>query len=380
MTNQWSDLVGSLVGGKYQLTEYLGDVGDNGVFATDGSHGTAIVRLAPEPTAEKLLERWSAAVRVTHPAIIRILDAGRAEVGGISFVYTVTERPDDSLAEAVRARALTGDEARDVVKSTLSALAYLHQQGFAHGSIDTDNIVAVGDHIKLGPWTIQRGDDAAKADDMFATGQTIVEILTQKRPATDVEANVSALPAPFGVIARAALQRRTTATEALETLEAREVAPVHAPPVRMKVPMAAIAVGFVAVVVLLLAVRSYKSETPAPKAAAVALRPPETVVGERSVSPAAKVAPARSESQAESAWVLVAAIYKDYDLAARRAQSIAQKFTQWQPEVYPPAGQGKRRYMVLLQRAESRKEAERLLARARSEGMPRDTYVTKISR
>ena len=56
MTNQWSDLVGSLVGGKYQLTEYLGDVGDNGVFATDGSHGAAIVRLAPEPTAEKLLE------------------------------------------------------------------------------------------------------------------------------------------------------------------------------------------------------------------------------------------------------------------------------------------------------------------------------------
>ena len=78
--------------------------------------------------------------------------------------------------------------------------------------------------------------------------------------------------------------------------------------------------------------------------------------------------------------MLVAAIYKDYDLAAKRAQSIAQKFTQWQPEVYPPAGQGKRRYMVLLQRAETRKEAERLLARARSEGMPRDTYVTKISR
>ena len=381
MTNQWSDLVGSLVGGKYQLTEYLGDVGDNGVFATDGSHGAAIVRLAPEPTAEKLLERWSAAVRVTHPAIIRILDAGRAEVGGKSFVYTVTERPDDSLAEAVRARALTGDEARDVVKSILSAVAYLHEQGFAHGSIDVDNIVAVGDHIKLGPWTIQRGDDTAKADDMFATGQTIVEILTQKRPATDVEANVAALPAPFGVIARAALQRRTTATGALETLEAREVAPAHAPPVRMKVPMAAIAMGLVAVVVLLFGVRSYQSETqsetPAPKAAAVASRSADPVVRERSVSPAATVVPAPSQPQPESAWVLVAAIYKDYDLAAKRAQSIAQKWTQWQPEVYPPAGQGKRRYMVLLQRAETRKEAERLLARARSEGMPRDTYVTE---
>jgi hypothetical protein len=84
--------------------------------------------------------------------------------------------------------------------------------------------------------------------------------------------------------------------------------------------------------------------------------------------------------QPQGAWVLVAAIYKDYDLAAKRAASIGEKWTRWQPEVYPPAGQGKRKYMVLLQRAESRKEAERLLARARSEGMPRDTYVTKISR
>lgn len=386
MTNQWSDLVGSLVGGKYQLTEYLGDVGDNGVFSTDGSGGSAIVRLAPEPNAEKLLERWSAAVRLTHPAIVRILDAGRAELGGKSYVFTVTERPDDSLAEAVRARPLTGDEARDVMKSILSALTYLHDQGFAHGSIDPDNIVAVGDHIKLGPWTIQRGDDAAKADDMFATGQTIVQILTQKRPATDGQADLRTLPSPFGSIARAALQRRTTASDALQTLEGREPAtadtsPAAAPPVRMKVPMAAIAVGFVAVVVLLLGVRSYKNNTPPRAVVEVAEPSSSQVVRERSVSPASVTpAPVQPQPQPQGAWVLVAAIYKDYDLAAKRAQSIAQKFTQWQPEVYPPAGQGKRRYMVLLQRAESRKEAERLLARARSEGMPRDTYVTKISR
>jgi hypothetical protein len=46
--------------------------------------------------------------------------------------------------------------------------------------------------------------------------------------------------------------------------------------------------------------------------------------------------------------------------------------------VYPPAGQGGRRYMVLLGRADNRKEAERILARARASGMPSDTYLTKI--
>jgi hypothetical protein len=145
----------------------------------------------------------------------------------------------------------------------------------------------------------------------------------------------------------------------------------------MKVPTTAIAVGFAAVVVLLLGVRSYQSETPAQKSATLASPAPQTTVRERSAPPAATVAPPQ---QPRGAWVLVAAIYNDYDLAAKRAQSIGQKWSQWQPEVYPPAGQGKRRYMVLLQRAESRKEAERLLARARSDGMPRDTYVTKISR
>ena len=75
---------------------------------------------------------------------------------------------------------------------------------------------------------------------------------------------------------------------------------------------------------------------------------------------------------------MVAAIYRDYDLAAKRAEQIAQQEKRWQPEVYPPEGQGGHRYMVLLGRAETRQEAERILARARSAGMPSDTYLTKL--
>ena len=170
----------------------------DGVFSTDANGGPAILRLSPGENGEQLFERWTASLRLSHPSIIRMLDAGRAKLDRGEFIYTVTERPDDSLADAVRARALTADESREVVKSILEALAYLHQQGFVHESIDPDNIVAVGDRIKLGPWSIRRGDQADVGNDMFATGQTIVEVLTQRRPASDTQADVSSLPPPSG--------------------------------------------------------------------------------------------------------------------------------------------------------------------------------------
>jgi hypothetical protein len=376
MNYQWSDLVGSLVGSKYPLTEYLGDVGGNGVFSTTASGAPAIVRLAPETGADSLFERWTATVRLSHPNLVRSYDAGRAELSGNQFVYTVTERPDDSLGEAVRARALTADEARDVVKSVLAVLAYLHQQGFVHGSIEAENIVAIGDHVKLGPWTIHRGDEAAINDDMLATGQTIVEILTQHRPATDVQADVATLPPPFGQIARAYLQRRMSASEGLRLLEGGQAATIAHPPHRMKLPMGAIFAAFAAVLVLLLGVRAYKNRTPAQEAVPVVAQAPPQAVRERVVSPPPPL-PTRPKG---GDWVIVAAIYNDYDLAAKRAESIAKRWKRWQPEVFPPVSQGRRKYMVVLHSADSRKEADRLLARARADGMPSDAYVTKIKR
>ena len=66
--------------------------------------------------------------------------------------------------------------------SVLGALAYLHQNGFAHGAVAPDNIVAMGEQIKLAPWTIARSTHKERSNDVFAMGQTIAEVLTQKRP------------------------------------------------------------------------------------------------------------------------------------------------------------------------------------------------------
>ena len=185
MSYQWRDLIGALVSNKYRLTEYLGDVDGHGVFATNAEDGAAIVRLAPDetPEAAEIFQRWSAAARLPHPAIIRSYEVGKDELDGAPVVYTVTERPDDSLAEVLRSRSLTADEARSVADSILDALAYLHSHGSVHGQVAPENIVAVKDKVKLSSWPIRQGTDSERQDDVAAAGQTIVQTITQRRPA-----------------------------------------------------------------------------------------------------------------------------------------------------------------------------------------------------
>jgi hypothetical protein len=375
MSYQWSDLTGALVSRKYRLTEYLGDVAGNGVFGTDAENGSAILRLAPDEVAgaHETLQRWSYAAKISHPSIVRTYEAGKEELDGSPFVFTVTERPDDSLAEAVHHRPLTPDEARGVVDSMLDGLAYLHAQGSIHGHVIPENIVAVGDHVKLSPWTIRQGTDKERQADVAAAGQTIVEVLTQKRPADVTAVDFRALPKSLGKVARGCMEGRLSASDALSLLRSPVVATRSPSSSTLKLPMGVLVAALAGVVLLIFGVRSYKSRPAATESAPIVA--PAQAARERTTAAAAAPPPAQTRG---GNWVVVAAIYKDHDLAQKRAGAIAQKFTRWEPEVYPPAGQGARRYMVLLGRADNRKDAEKILARARAAGMPRDTYLTKI--
>jgi serine/threonine protein kinase len=366
MTYQWRDLMGSVVGGKYMIGDYLGEGGGVGVFTTETSDGPAIVRIAP---GNRFANQWSTAVTLSHPHIIRSYASGTFEVDEDIFDYLVSERPDDSLSDVVADRALTEEEARAVLGSVLQATVYLHSQGLTHGAIVPENIVAVGDSVKLSPWTISRS--GAPADDMVQVGESIVEILTQRKPLNGAQARV--LPAPFDRVAERSLLRRLTAAEALEVLHGREMQ--STPTVRRRVPTAALVAVFAAVVLFVFWLRSSSRNEIARAPVAEATTVPAPVTRGRAVEPTpTPAAPQRGN------WVVVGAIYKDYPGALKRAEQISQRWKMFQPEVFPPEGQGRRRYMVVLGSADSRKEAERLLAKARSAGMPRDAYVTRIDR
>ena len=368
MTYQWRDLTGSVVGGKYTIGEYLGDVGGTAVFTTDTADGPAIVRIAP---GNRFATQWSTAVTLSHPNIVRSHASGTFEVEDDVFDYIVSEQPDDSLLDAVQNRALTVNEARDVVGSVLHAAVHLHSQGLTHGAIGPENIVAVGDSVKLSPWTISRA--GAPSDDMFQIGESIVEVLTQRKPSGATQAR--GLPAPFGRLAERSLARDLSAAEALDVLNGRES---PAPPtVRRKVPTAALVVAFAVVILFVFWLRSSSrpevQSTPVAATNLPAPVAPETRGRVVEPPPAAVTSP-------RGKWVVVGVIYKDYQGAAKRAEQIRQQSNEFQPEVFPPEGQGRRRYMVLLGSAESRKEAQQLLAKARAAGMPRDAYMTRIER
>ena len=176
-------------------------------------------RTARRRTRREWLDQWSAAAELSHPNLVKILSAGTENLVGRPWVYAVAEKPDDNLGEVVAGRPLTVDEAREALRSTLEGLAHLHSRGYTHGAVQASSIVAVEDRIKLNSWSVAPGGETET--DIVAVGQTIVEMLTQRRPSPQADVTVSKLPSPFGQLAAACLGKRYSAAEALEVLEGR---------------------------------------------------------------------------------------------------------------------------------------------------------------
>jgi len=76
-------------------------------------------------------------------------------------------------------------------------------------------------------------------------------------------------------------------------------------------------------------------------------------------------------------WAVVAAIYRDYDAAARRAASL-EDVGGIRPSVFPAKGKGAK-YMVVVGQGLTRARAEALRVRAVAAGLPPDMYVTLLS-
>jgi hypothetical protein len=76
-------------------------------------------------------------------------------------------------------------------------------------------------------------------------------------------------------------------------------------------------------------------------------------------------------------WAVVAAIYKEYDAAARRARNVMDS-TSIDPTVFPAKGQGSK-YMVVLGSGLTHVKATELRNRAIAAGLPSDTYVTRLT-
>jgi TonB family protein len=238
---QWE---GQIVVGEFKLGAYLGGSERAWVFATGREGQQAAIKLVctDEKEAVEHLSRWAQTARLSHPHLLRLFETGRCRIGDTDLVYAVMERAEEALAEILPDRALAPTEAGQMLPPILDALAYLHSQGFAHGSMSPSNILAVGDQVKISSDRIcsigaprrrpsvydAPGGKCSAAADMWSLGITLAQALTQEVPRWQASSGedpviLGPLPQPFLDVVSNCLrrdeQRRWTIREVRDRLQ-----------------------------------------------------------------------------------------------------------------------------------------------------------------
>jgi hypothetical protein len=227
------DWAGRVVDGRLPLLQWLGGTEGCGVFLTErpGKAGErSVIKLLPAAAAdaEHRAAGWDAARELEHLHLLRLYEWGRWQIDGAELAYVVTEYAPEVLGEILPGRVLAAEEARALLEPLVEALDYLHGQGLVHGHVKPANIMAQGEELKLtadhllragaGSGVLPAGEyDAPElaqgvvtpAADVWSLGVTLVEVLTQRRPALGANGEPvvpAEVPEPFGEIARACLQ------------------------------------------------------------------------------------------------------------------------------------------------------------------------------
>jgi TonB family protein len=204
MTEVWTKWEGQVINGVFPLRRFLSASDHSGVFLTEykaqNLANAAIKLVQANPTqAQAHLSHWTRAAALSHPHLIRLLEMGRCQLGGLPFLFVVMEYAEQTLSQIIPKRALTPDEVREMLVPTLDALAFLHSRNLVLGQLKPSNILVVNDQLKLASDTVRpAGESAATsaesavyvapeakvgsfsiADDIWSLGLTLVEALTQ---------------------------------------------------------------------------------------------------------------------------------------------------------------------------------------------------------
>jgi TonB family protein len=204
MTEAWKQCEGQVVDGKFHLRQYLGGSDHSAVFLTEIALQLALkaaIKFIPADgeNSETQISRWQLAAKLSHPHLIQILDAGRCQLGGRDLLFVVTEYAEENLAQILPHRALTSEEAQDMLPPVLDVLSYIHGQGLVHGHMKPSNIMAVQDQLRISSDGLSAAGEPGKklldpslynapeiatgmtpASDVWSLGMTLVEVLTQR--------------------------------------------------------------------------------------------------------------------------------------------------------------------------------------------------------
>jgi TonB family protein len=311
LSEVWSRWQGQLINATFPLGRCLGSSDHSGVFLTTSTtRGPADVAIKLVPTnralAELMLPRWKRAGGLAHPNLLPLVQWGGTQLEGLPYLYVLMEYADQTLAQLLEHRALTDDEAREMLLPILDGLAFLHAQELVQGQLKPTNILVVGDQLKLATDTVRRLSEGAisthaptpydppearqgstsAAGDIWALGVTLFEALTRRLPSGLGEpGEAPVLPADFSpafrdVVARCLssnAQDRPTLTEL--TAFARGQSPEPAAAATIEIPALTL------------------TEPPTPEATTAAPLTSETVTVETMIPGPTTSEPVASESE-----------------------------------------------------------------------------------
>jgi Protein kinase domain len=214
----WSGWVSAVINGVYPLRRLLSGSEHSAVFLTESqgrADPNAAIKIIPiEGVTLAQLSHWKSATGLSHPHLIQLFDAGLCQLGGHQFLFVVMEYAEQTLAQVLGQRALTPEEARELLPPALDALTFLHGKGLVHANLKPANVLVVNDQLKLSSDSIRpagaprvgsaepsmyeppEADHASftSAGDIWGLGMTLVEALTQSLPRFDEHSVTACLP------------------------------------------------------------------------------------------------------------------------------------------------------------------------------------------
>lgn len=236
----WTDLVGTILPGGYELKELIEAddaeaqfrvrvLGDRDIDAVG-----QFIQASPVET-DRQVTAWELMREQRHPNLTLPLGAGSWDRQGTELGYLILRRADETLDGVLRERALTAPETTEVVHSIAKGLEALHLNGLVHGTLSPEQVLAVGDQIQLSVTGLRRagtepeialvlpkylapeshyeddeedGENLTPESDIWCLGATIFEALTKKDWSEESREETAALPEPFATIALRCLEER----------------------------------------------------------------------------------------------------------------------------------------------------------------------------
>jgi outer membrane biosynthesis protein TonB len=265
MSEVWTKWEGQVVNGVFPLRRLL-SAGDRGaVFLTEFKAQQlpdAALRLVPVTPSltQAQLAHWTMAVSLSHPHLLRLLEAGLCRLEGLQFLFVVMEYAEQTLSQILPRRALTPDEVREMLPPILSALVYVHGKDLRQGRLKPANILVVNDQLKLASDTIRPAGNASAAyarstpydppeapgggwsaaADLWSLGITLFEALTQHLPPSAGSGTTppfpTAVPPELANIIRRCLDRNPENRPTAAQLQA-EIVPAAQLPAPVPVPV-----------------------------------------------------------------------------------------------------------------------------------------------